>query len=205
MADTPSGGHFDERYASDEYWYGTLPNDFLREQAAALPPRGRVLCLGEGEGRNAVFLAGQGFTVVALDASAVGLAKAARLANTHGVAIATLQADLEQYAFGRGAWDVIVSIWCHLPQPLRSRVHRDVVAALRPGGIFLLEAYTPAQLACKTGGPSDVELLMTAVTLRQELAGLEFEIAIEREREIHEGKGHNGRSAVVQVLARRPL
>ena len=88
--------------------------------------------------------------------------------------------------------------------PLRARVHRDVVAALRPGGIFLLEAYTPAQLAFRTGGPPTLDLLVTAATLREELAGLEFEIAVEREREIHEGPRHNGHSAVVQVLARRP-
>jgi SAM-dependent methyltransferase len=204
MTQAPMAGHWDERYGSDQYWYGTRPNDFLREHAAALPPRGRVLCLGEGEGRNAVFLAGQGFEVVAVDASAVGLAKAARLARERSVAVTTLQADLAQYPLGRAAWDGIVSIWCHLPQPLRARVHRDVVGALRPGGVFLLEAYTPAQLAYRTGGPSTVELLMTAAALRAELAGLELDIAVEREREIHEGQGHNGRSAVVQVLARRP-
>ena len=203
MHDPSSPSYWDERFASDGFVYGTLPNDFLREQAPALPPRGRVLCLGEGEGRNAAFLAAQGFEVVAVDLSTVGLAKAARLARERGVAITTVQADLAQYALGRAAWDGIVSIWCHLPPPLRARVHRDVVGALRPGGVFMLEAYTPAQLAYGTGGPSTVELLPTAAVLREELAGLEIEIALECEREIHEGSRHNGRGAVVQVLARR--
>ena len=203
MTDAPSASFWDERFAGEEFRYGTLPNDFLREHAAALPPRGRVLCLGEGEGRNAVFLAGQGFEVVGVDGSAVGLAKAARLAHERGVTITTRQADLAQYALGRAAWDGIVSIWCHLPAPVRARVHRDVVGALRPGGVFLLEAYTPAQLAYGTGGPSAIGQLPTAAALREELAGLHFDIAVEREREVHEGTSHNGRSAVVQVLARR--
>jgi len=204
MSDASAGSHWDERLAGDVFWYGTQPNDFLREHAAALPPRGRVLCLGEGEGRNAVFLAEQGFEVVGVDASAVGLAKAARLARERGVAITTLQADLAQFPLGSAAWDGIVSIWCHLPPPLRARVHRDVVGALRPGGVFLLEAYAPAQLAYRTGGPKTADLLVTVAALRAELAGLEFEVALERVREIHEGERHNGRSAVVQVLARRP-
>ncbi len=204
MSELTAASYWDQRYAGDEFWYGTQPNDFLREHVAALPPHGRVLSLGEGEGRNAVFLAGQGFEVVGVDASVVALAKATRFARERGVAITTVQADLAQFPLGHAAWDVIVSIWCHLLLPLRARVHRDVVAALRPGGIFLLEAYTPAQLAFRTGGPPTLDLLVTAATLREELAGLEFEIAVEREREIHEGPRHNGHSAVVQVLARRP-
>ena len=203
MTDSSPAGHFDQRYGTDEYWYGTLPNDFLKEHVAALPPGGRVLCLGEGEGRNAVFLAAQGFEVVALDASAVGLAKAERLAGERGVSITTMCADLADFAMGRDAWDGIVSIWCHLPPVLRARVHSDVGRALRVGGAFLLEAYTPRQLEFKTGGPQSVELLPTLAALREELAGLRFELAIERERDVHEGRGHGGRGAVVQVIARR--
>ena len=203
MTDPSAAGHFDQRYGTDEYWYGTLPNDFLKEHVAALPPRGRVLCLGEGEGRNAVFLAAQGFEVVALDASAVGLAKAERLAGERSVAITTLCTDLADFALGSDAWDGIVSIWCHLAPALRTRVYRDAVPVLRPGGAFLLEAYTPAQLELKTGGPRSVELLPTLAALREELVGLEFELAIERERNVHEGRGHGGRSAVVQLIARR--
>jgi SAM-dependent methyltransferase len=197
-------GHFDERYATDEYFYGTEPNDFLRDHAGALPARGRVLCLGEGEGRNAVFLAAQGLEVTAVDASAVGLAKAERLARERGVRIVTVQADLADYDLGHDAWDGIVSIFCHLPPALRARVHRDVAVALRAGGVFLLEAYAPAQLEFRTGGPRTVELLATLAALRAELANLEFELAVEREREVHEGRGHGGRSAVVQIIARRP-
>jgi SAM-dependent methyltransferase len=193
---------WDERYAATDFYYGAEPNDFLRAQAATLPPRGRVLCLAEGEGRNAVFLSGLGHAVTAVDGSAVGLAKARRLAAEHGTAISAVVADLEDFVIEPVAWDAIVSIWCHLPRDLRARVHRACVVGLRPGGIFLLEAYTPQQLAFGTGGPATADLMPTLAQLRAELAGLEVLRATELERTVHEGQGHHGPSAVVQILAR---
>ena len=77
------------------------------------------------------------------------------------------------------------------------------MAGLQPGGVFILEAYTPAQLAFNTGGPKDPELLMTLDGLREELVDLEFQIARELERDVIEGTGHTGRGAVVQILARK--
>ena len=195
---------WDSRYGGTDYYYGTEPNDFLREQSAAIVAGGRVLCLGEGEGRNAVFLAAQGHHVTALDQSAAGLAKAALLARERHVAIDTVRADLDDYVIAPAAWDAIVSIWCHVRAPLRRRLHRAVAGGLRPGGVFVLEAYTPAQLRLGTGGPTQPELLATLAELREELAGLEFVHGVERERIVSEGKKHVGLSAVVQVLARRP-
>ena len=194
---------WDERFAADGYYYGTAPNDFLREHHAAIRPGGDVLCLGEGEGRNAVFLAGQGYRPVALDQSTVGLDKARRLADERGVRIETVVANLDGYRMEPARWDGIVSIWCHLPAALRAAVHAQVVDGLKVGGVFLLEAYTPEQLKHGTGGPKDVALLPTLAELRRELAGLEFEHAVELERVIHEGQGHDGLSAVVQIVARR--
>ncbi len=196
--------HWDQRYSAPEFCYGTDPNDFLRECVAALPAGGRVLSLGEGEGRNAVFLAGMGFDVVAVDASTVGLAKAEQLARARGVSITPAVADLADFDLGRDAWDGIVSIWCHMAQPLRSRIHHDVTHALRAGGAFLLEAYAPAQLGLGTGGPKTVDLLAPLTELRNDLSGLDFEVAVELEREVREGRAHGGRSAVVRILARRP-
>ena len=194
---------WDERYAEDDYVYGTEPNDFLRA-AVANVPRGRALCLAEGEGRNAVFLAQQGFDVLAVDSSAVGLQKAQRLAEDREVQIETLVADLADYAIEPDSWDLIVSIFCHLPPDVRRRLHAEVVAGLRPGGVFILEAYTPAQLEWGTGGPPTAELMMKREALTEELEGLEFEEAVERERDVIEGRFHTGRGAVVQVLAHKP-
>jgi hypothetical protein len=137
------------------------------------------------------------------DQSAVGLRKALQLAEARGVSITTQQANLDGYRIEPGSWDAIVSIWCHLPTALRATVLTHVVSGLEPGGIFLLEAYRPEQLNFGTGGPKSVDMLPTLAQLREELSGLEFEYAAELEREVHEGKGHGGQSAAVQVLARK--
>jgi SAM-dependent methyltransferase len=197
---------WNERYSEPGFSYGAEPNDFLAANVERyLPPKGEVLSLAEGEGRNAVFLARRGFRVTGVDSSAVGLEKAHALAAKHGVEIESVVADLAAFDLGVERWDGIVSIWCHLPSELRARLHRSVVAALRPGGVFLLEAYTPDQLGYKTGGPSTAELLMTLAAVRNELAGLEFLVAEEKLRAVHEGKYHDGMSAVLQVVARKPL
>ncbi len=191
---------WDERFSRPQLAYGEAPNDFLVEVTARLP-RGRALSLGEGEGRNALHLAREGYAVTAVDASSKGLARARERAEAAGLHITTARADLADYALEPASWDVIVSVFCHLPMPLRRDVHRAAVKGLRPGGAFVLEAYTPAQLAHGTGGPKDVSLLYSLDDLREDLAGLSFEIAVEREREIHEGALHDGMSAVVEVLA----
>jgi len=195
---------WDDRYASTDFFYGTEPNDFLREQVARIASGGAVLSLGEGEGRNAAFLATQGHRVLALDQSTVGLEKARRLASSRGCSIDTLAVDLAAYRIEPGAWEAIISIWCHLPSELRRRVYAGIAAGLKPGGIFMLESYTPGQISLGTGGPKDPDLMPTLSQLRMELPGLVFELAVERERDVHEGAGHGGRSAVVQVVARRP-
>jgi len=198
---------WDQRYSEPGYLFGTSPNDFLREELSRIPAGGSVLCLGEGEGRNAVFLAARGFSVTAVDQSRVGLEKARQLAREHGVEIELQEADLQHYDPGQGCWDGIVSLWVHLPAPLRGQVHRKVVGGLREGGVLLLEAYTPRHLDMPgVGGPpaSRRDAFMSLEALREELAGLDFLVARERDREISEGRGHRGLSAVVQVVARKP-
>lgn len=191
------------RYDVEHYVFGTEPNDFLRAGVEHLRPS-RVLCLAEGEGRNAVFLAGRGFEVSAVDLSEVGVRKTLDLARSRDVTVQATAADLGSYELGVGRWDSIVSIFAHLPPSVRSAVHRRVVDALVPGGVLLLEAYTPAQIGRGTGGPPVPELTMTVDALRRELAGLEFDHAVEIEREVIEGAGHSGMASVVQVIARRP-
>lgn len=193
---------WDERYSKPEFAYGTEPNDFLRENAGRLPP-GRVLCLAEGQGRNAVFLAGLGHEVTAVDGSAVGLARAQELAESRGVQVRTVQADLADYDLGTG-WDAIVTIFGHLPPDLRTDVFLRVVQALRPGGAFLMEAYSKAQLGRGTGGPPVADLLYDLEEVRRDLAGLDLAIAVQVEREVHEGPHHSGLASTVQILGFRP-
>jgi len=194
---------WDERYGEDGFAYGTEPNDFLVEVAGDIPP-GNVLCLAEGEGRNAVFLAERGYLVTAVDLSAVGLAKAERLAAERGVRIETVVANLADYEPHAEHYSGIVSIWAHVPPEVRRALHRHCVRGLSAGGVFVLEAYTPEQVGRGTGGPPVPELTMTEAGLREELAGLDIVRCQERLRHVSEGKYHQGESAVVQVLARKP-
>lgn len=193
---------WNDRYGGDDFVFGTAPNDFLAEHAARLT--GPVLSLGEGEGRNAVFLAARGLDVLGVDLSPVGLAKAARLAAAHGVAIRTEVADLATWDPPADSFGAVISIFAHLPSAVRARLYPRLVRALRPGGVLLLEAYTPAQLARTTGGPKEPDLLVTAAQLRTELAGLEPLLLHEIEREVLEGGRHSGVGAVVQCVMRRP-
>ena len=192
---------WNERYSEQGFAYGTKPNDFLQANINSLT-KGKTLCLAEGEGRNAVFLAMHGSDVTAVDLSSVGLEKAQRLADENGVAIKTIVADLSDFEIEENSWDTIVSIWAHVPAIVRRSLHTKVVAGLKPKGTFLLEAYTPKQVEFGTGGPK-IDLTMSLEMLRQELSPLRFEISQEIEREVQEGKYHNGHSAVVQILAVR--
>jgi SAM-dependent methyltransferase len=193
---------WDRRYSEPGYAYGTEPNDFLVSVVDRIP-HGRALCIGEGEGRNAVHLAQSGFEVTAVDASAVGLGKAEQLAERHGVEISTVVSDLADFTIEPGAWEAVVSIFCHLPPAVRSAVHPAVVNGLAPGGALVLEAFTPRQLELATGGPPSRELMMELGALQIEFAGLRLAVAREIEREVIEGRYHTGAAAVVQMLAFR--
>ncbi len=193
---------WDQRYQKESYVYGKTPNDFLVEQSALI--KAKVLCLAEGEGRNAIYLAKQGCDVVAVDASSVGLDKAKALAKENQVEISCVQADLSDYDLGEDQYDAIVSIWCHVAPDVRETLHQKVIKALKPGAYFLLEAYHPDQLQYKTGGPQNPQLMMTVESLQRELQGLDFKICQRVIRDVHEGEGHFGKSVVVQCLAQKP-
>lgn len=193
---------WDERYSAEEYAYGTNPNQFLEENVNHIP-KGKVLSLAEGEGRNAVFLAKQGYSVTAVDASIVGLNKARKLAEENGVVVEFIHADLADYDLGENKWDGIVSIFCPLPYSLRKQLYKKVEAALKRNGVFLLEAFTPDQLKHGTGGGTSADVMQSKESLSLELAGLKFKHLVELERDVIEGIYHTGISAVVQAIASR--
>ena len=194
---------WEQRYGIAEYVYGTEPNEFLREHLAVVP-HGRVLCVAEGEGRNSVFIAASGREVHGVDLTDAGVEKTRRLAAERNVQVNAVVADLTDHDIGVEQWDAVVSIFAHMPPSVRRSLHQRVVAALRPGGVLLLEAYTPDQIGRGTGGPAVPEMTMTLEGLRAELQGLVFEHGIEVLRDVVEGPGHTGLGAVVQVIARKP-
>ena len=195
---------WDERYETEEYVYGVEPNDFLRAEAHRIPP-GPVLCLADGEGRNGVYLAGLGHQVTTVDLSIEGLRKAERLAKERGLTIETIHADLATFDLSTDRWSGIVEVMMHLPPELRRRIHAQVPRALRVGGCLVYECYRPEQLPLGTGGPKDVAMMPPLADLRAELGGLDLVVATAADREIHEGKGHGGMSATVQLVGvRRP-
>ena len=194
---------WDEKYAQPDFAYGKKANDFLVQEWTRLPKNGSILSLAEGEGRNAVFLAEQGFRVTAVDSSSVGLQKARQLATERDVEITTIVADLAEYKIEENYWDGIVSIFCHMPENLRKQVNRSIVKGLRPGGVLIQESYTKQQLEYKTGGPPVPELLYTLDELKEDYQGLTHLYGQEIVREIIEGKSHHGPGAVVQIIGEK--
>lgn len=192
---------WNERYSSGDFVYGTEPNSFLVEHAELLVSP--VLSLGEGEGRNAVYLASFGLEVLGVDASDVGLAKAQSLAKSRGVVIQSEVADLAKYEPPENSFGSVVSIFAHLPSVIRKRLYPLVERSLKPGGIVLFEAYSKAQLARDTGGPKDLDLLMALVDIENAFPNCEPILSQEIEREVIEGSFHTGLASVVQFIARK--
>lgn len=196
---------WNERYAGEGFLFGTAPNAFLRAQRHRLPASGSALAVADGEGRNGVWLAEQGLDVLAVDASEVGLAKSRRLAAERGVTLAWELADLASWDFGRERFDVIAAIFIQFADPaLRTRIFDGMKAALKPGGVLLLEGYRPEQLDYRTGGPSELANLYTEPMLREAFADLQIEHLVSYDAELDEGAGHRGLSALIDLVARKP-
>jgi SAM-dependent methyltransferase len=212
MTQTAASGFSDaretwnRRFQGDAYLFGTEPNEWLRRHAGAIAAGGRVLAVADGEGRNSVWLARQGFAVDAFDVAEVGVAKARALATRHGVAVNFEVADVDGWAWPEARYDGIAAIFVQFAHPaLRERLFARMVRALRPGGVLLLQGYTPRQLDYRTGGPPQVEHLYTEALLREAFAALDIERLEDYEAEVAEGSGHLGRSALIGLVARRRL
>jgi 2-polyprenyl-3-methyl-5-hydroxy-6-metoxy-1,4-benzoquinol methylase len=192
------------RYSSEDWFYGREPNAYLREKAALLTPRGRVLCVADGEGRNSVWLAQQGFEVQAFDLADVAVVKARRLAAEAGVAVDHQVCDFDGWAWQPGACDAVVAIFIQFADPaMRTRQFRQLQAALKPGGLLVLQGYTPRQLELKTGGPGVLSHLYTAALLREAFAAMDIVELVEYEAVLDEGPRHRGLSALAGLVARK--
>jgi 2-polyprenyl-3-methyl-5-hydroxy-6-metoxy-1,4-benzoquinol methylase len=195
---------WDERYATEEYFFGTEPNAFLVSQRHLLKPGMSCLAVADGEGRNGVWLAQQGLKVLSVEASAVALEKAKKLAGQRGVAIDFEQADLAHWQWGENRFDVVAAIFIQFAPPaLRAQMFEGIKRCLKPGGLLLLQGYTPRQLEYKTGGPPLAENMYTEKMLRNEFSELEILHLSEHDDHISEGTGHSGMSALIDMAARK--
>jgi SAM-dependent methyltransferase len=191
-----------ERYATDEYRFGTAPNVFLASQAKLLPKSGKALAVADGEGRNGVFLAEHGLDVLSLDFSPNAQAKARKLAAARGVTISVEQADVINWSYPPDAFDVVAAIFFQFAAPPdRDRIFAGIKRTLKRGGLLLLEGYGPKQLEYKTGGPGILENLYTREIIEAAFGDFASLDIREYDAELHEGAGHGGMSALVDLVA----
>jgi SAM-dependent methyltransferase len=194
---------WDERYGSGEFQFGEAPNEYLRSQAWRLREGTRALVPGDGEGRNGVWLAERGLSVTTLDWSPVGVAKAGALAARRGVALDARVADAAAWDYPAEAFDLVAWIYLHLPPADRARACASCVRALAPGGLLVLECFTPAQEGRRSGGPKLRELLWTRADVEREFAALEVLELTEGAARLDEGPRHQGLAEVVRAVLRK--
>lgn len=192
------------RFAAEHYVFGTEPNAFLSRTAGRIPPGAKVLCIADGEGRNGVWLAEQGFDVTAQDFSPAAQAKSRRLAAERGVSLTWELSDILARDWEPDAYDVVVGIFFQFVGPAeRAAVFDGIARTVRPGGLVLIEGYAPKQLDYGTGGPKRIENLYTEDLLREAFAAFTEVGVTAYDAEINEGPGHSGMSALVDLVARR--
>lgn len=193
------------RDAGDAYLFGTAPNKFLASQAGHFGPGMTVLSVADGEGRNAVWLAEQGCIVTAAEISPVALKKGAKLARVRQVTITQVEVDVLAWDWPDAAYDAVIGIFIQFAPPdERTRQLEGMKQAVKAGGLLLLQGYTPRQLELRTGGPSALENLYTAELLQAFFADWEIMLLREHEDVIAEGSAHAGRSALIDLVARKP-
>jgi SAM-dependent methyltransferase len=197
--------HWNERFAAAGYLFGTQPNAFLASQAHRLAAGTKALSIADGEGRNGVFLAERGLDVLAVDFSPVALAKSRELATSRGVTLRTEQADiLGGWSWPNAEFDVVVAIFIQFATAAEQpRLFANIKQALKPGGLLIMQGYRPEQLAYATGGPKIAGNLYTRALL--EAAFVDFASLDIREHDdvVNEGSGHNGMSALIDLVGRK--
>lgn len=205
MTNTSDRDHWQERYSTADYRFGKAPNEFLARCAALLPKSGRALAVADGEGRNGVWLAKQGLDVLSIDFSPAAQAKARKLADENQVSMTFEEADVHAWPYPDAAFDVVAEIFTQFSNPeQRARKWAGMRRALKRGGLLIVQGYTPKQLHYGTGGPRQIEHLYTRDMLEGAFGDFSDLRIVEEERELQEGAGHAGMSAIIGLTARKP-
>ncbi len=194
---------WDDRYAADEFIYGTDPNEWLAHHLENLTP-GKALFPAEGEGRNAVYAAKKGWQSEAFDFSKSAAKKAGKLARENGVNLSYSVCGGEDYPWQAGVYDLILLSYVHMEPESRQIFHRKVLEALKPGGTVILEAFSPEQLHYQSGGPKNADWLFSLEDLQKDFAGMQVSEIKQEIIQLNEGTGHHGEGSVVRFLARKP-
>ncbi len=198
--------HWDERYAQPGFLFGEAPNAFLKSRLSLFNPGQTVLAVADGEGRNGVWLAEQGLRVHAVDASKVALEKSCQLADRRGVSLQWEEVDLQSWTWPDAAYDFVVAIFTQFVGPEgRALQFAGIRRALKPGGLLVMQGYTPRQLEYGTGGPPHAENMYTENLLRAAFGDWEIQHLHEHDEVIDEGPGHSGKSALIDMVARKPV
>ena len=196
---------WETRYAKPDYEFGTAPNEFLESCKALLPKSGRALSVADGESRNGVWLAEQGLAVTSIDFSPTAQKKARALAAKRNVSLEIIQTDVHAWTYPEAAFDVVVEIFAQFSTPAERAVKwAGMRRALKPGGLLIVQGYTPKQLDYATGGPKQIENLYTRALLQGTFGDFRDVKFTEEERVLHEGDAHSGMSAVIGLTGRKP-
>lgn len=196
---------WDERFSGEEYIYGVEPNEYLKQQLQGQAP-GRILFPAEGEGRNAVYAAQQGWQAEAFDSSREGRRKALLLAEKNKVALKYLHQDVEAAGYPAGSFDALALIYAHFPEAVRREYHQKLISFLKPGGLLILEGFSKLHVKnqqenSQAGGPKDLSMLFDLKELKKDFSGFDFKEAVETETHLKEGRHHKGKASVIRITA----
>lgn len=200
---------WDDRYAEAGFAYGTEPNEYLKQQLALLKP-GTILFPAEGEGRNAVYAAAEGWKATAFDISAEGRNKAMKLAAARGVLIDYKVGELHTLSLREASFDALALVYAHFPAALKPVLIPQLLHLLKPGGTLIFEAFSLKNLEYvarnpQVGGPKEPDMLYTLPELESYLAGYHFTTLTETEVTLKEGQYHNGVGCVIRCVATKPV
>ncbi len=190
---------WDDRYAETDFAYGKNPNAFLVEHINKLP-KGKVLFVAEGEGRNAVFAAKKGFQVFAFDYSQSAQKKAVSLALENEVIIDYAVADVLQLSYEKNSFDAVVFIFVHFPSAIRKEAHQKILSLLKPNGTIMFEAFSKEQINYTSGGPKDISMLFSEDEVLDEFTGIDFDFLKTEMVDLNEGAHHKGKGIVVRFI-----
>lgn len=193
---------WDDRYSSGNYIYGTQPNRFFKKQLDKLEP-GKLLLPAEGEGRNAIYAAREGWSVDAFDISEKGRKKALELAKRNHVTVNYHLSNYEDFEIKEGFYDVIGLIYAQLHSSQRRSIHRKLINGLKSGGHLILEAFTIEQIENESGGPEDPEMLYNMDDLRKDFEELNISLAEAKEIDLQEDRHHEGTADVIRLVAQK--